>query len=798
MSTITVQSSEDEPFGKLANDAIVPLKIDDKVYPSVVNYVYSNLLPNSTFKEELVTTPPVHVLDTFLKMQSHLKKSSIQSAVRYALVHKAKQVKSFYNKLLETKTMNIVYRSSTNDFLGTPYQDDNNGGNIYGQVLQQVRNEIYSNLQDKDETSRKNNTIYLTWVAEINLKKALSKHNLEKYIVKDKNRTIQGLVEMLEADYGKTKVYSGIPDLETILTLNKKRNIVNYEDPNSLIRIVRKNMVQNILKKNMFDLKNESLRIFVEYLISKNSTLSEDKSKYNEQLSNIIMSKREEMANRIVDMYSAKALPQEVMARIKSLKSTMYFPTDSEIRFFEGENVKVPMTDVSSRVLEKTVDKPVVVESNNTDDILSPMHFCALTIDGRQFTSISQYAAFQVNRLYVTNDNDLYARIKNVKIGDLDRFNKMVEKDHSLKNKLLEIAINFKIKEYHVKNLLFSIKKLNFVDNFDLKKTQYFYDKYRDKIILKIDKVKSFEKFVEEDPFMIDVVKQKVNFYFMILDNLMVHSVSKPNKNILSYNELVELSPFHALSQPLETTPLPKIPKHLLEKQAVYGLSNRSLDIIWAIVYSSIKQCEQIVGKNTYDIRYKSVFIWSKYFLGKFSTYGSSSNLKVMQNETEDVVLMALLAILTKLKEINPSLGYLTMTDEDVQTAVNMCLGVVRKLASPPKIFQELQDYGDLPVEEEKSDNVDDAARVDDDDDDYVSGNDDSDIEQSDYEGFNISTRKNFEAFLKVYFNPVKNESVTLYKLEKAVSTVIRTRKINTALKNQNINFFTKGFELTL
>jgi hypothetical protein len=372
----------------------------------------------------------------------------------------------------------------------------------------------------------------------------------------------------------------------------------------------------------------------------------------------------------------------------------------------------------------------------------------------------------------------LYVRIKDVKTTDLDQFNKMIEKDvfTTTKNKLLEDAINIKLQEYHIKNLVFSLEGLEFEDAFDLEKTEEFYNKYRDKIVLKIHKIPSFEKFVEKDPFLIDVVKDKVDFYFMILDNLMVHTKSKHKLHVV-YDDLVQLSPFYSFIM-LNDSNVPKtrIPEYLIQKNKQYGLSNHSLLQVWSIIYNGMKMSEKIVGENDYDIRYKGLLIWSKYFLGK-----SNHNLKtmeLMQSRQEDTVLMVLLAILSKLKEVNLKFNSPTINTQDLQTAIHLCLGKVRLYKHEYEKVEE-----DLEFEEEIEQN---PYEVEVYDEDYGQ-------EEDNFEGFNLSSRKRFEAFLATYFEPLKNE-LDLAKMEDAVYKILNS-KIPITLKHQNLNFFVSGFK---
>lgn len=768
--SVTIRNSLDKPFGKLANDAILPFKVNSHTYSSIVNFVYANLLPESTFKEELSQTLPKNVLTTFGEVRTHLKQATIQSSARTAIIEKAKQNKQFFKKLMDTETLQIIYYSP-NTFLGIGRSKD--GQNIYGQALEQTRNE----LQLEQNKAQQKDNIYLSYIAEINLKKAFRKHNLEKYISKDKKRSIKRLVDALVQDYGNTEVYLNAPDIDTILTLHEKRNILNYTDPNSLIRVIRKNEARNVLKRNLFDLKVTSLHAFVDYTISKNATISEDKTALKDQLFDILSTKREEFANRILDLYSAKALPDEVKDKIKKFKTMWYFPSEKDIEFFETENIKLPQIDAEGTT--STESFKVYIEN----DILSPLDETSIVvINNRKFKSISHFIAFELNKLYGGSDPaKLYVRIKDVKTSDLDQFNKLIEKDvfTTTKNKLLEEAINIKLQEWNVKNLIFGLENLEFEDHYDLDKTEEFYNKYMDKVVLKIQKIPSFEKFVEKDSFLIDIIKDKVDFYFMILDNLMVHTKSKHRLGV-SYDDLVQFSPFYTFIMVNDSNvPQTKIPDYLNQKSKQYGLSNQSLLQIWSIIYNGMKMSEKIVGEGGYDIRYKSLLIWSKYLLG--TPNNNLQSLEVMQSRQEDNVLMVLLSILSKLKEVNLKFNSPTINTQDLQTAIHLCLGKVREYTHQ---FERVEE--DLEFENEEEITPDEVF---DDEEGQMMPDDDDD-----FEGFNLSSRQKFEAFLATYFNPLKNE-LDLGKVEEAVYKILNS-KIPVTQKHQNLNFFVSGFNL--
>jgi hypothetical protein len=193
-----------------------------------------------------------------------------------------------------------------------------------------------------------------------------------------------------------------------------------------------------------------------------------------------------------------------------------------------------------------------------------------------------------------------------------------------------------------------------------------------------------------------------------------------------------------------------------------------------------MKQSEKIVGENDYDIRYKSLLIWSKYFLGK-PDY-KLKTLDIMQSRQEDIILMVILAILSKLKEINLRYNIPTINTEDLQTSIYLCLGKVRTYKHEFQIeFEEATEEPPYEFEETDED-------VQYEDYDYGSDNDN-------FEGFNLNSMKKFEAFLTTYFIPLRNE-LDLRNMEEAIFKILHA-KIPLSLKHQNLNFFISGFKLS-
>ena len=119
-------------------------------------------------------------------------------------------------------------------------------------------------------------------------------------------------------------------------------------------------------------------------------------------------------------------------------------------------------------------------------------------------------------------------------------FIRMVDQGSLLKETLLEDAINYKLQLSDIKTLVYLTKQLKIKDEFDLQNTTDLYQKYKSKLILPIRQIASFEEFVYRDRFMHAVLKEKVDFYFMILQNLRPLEKSKYLQDGRNYRKPID------------------------------------------------------------------------------------------------------------------------------------------------------------------------------------------------------------------------------------------------------------------
>lgn len=430
LKSIQVHSWMDRPYGMLKNNypSSITFNDVDKVWSSVDNYVYCNLIPNSTILRQTVEHEhPSKVLSTYTTIRAQLDRDVLSSSINHALGEKLKEDPNFRDILL--RTTGTIFYLSKNHFLG--YRSDDKGkgsnkdvyqiagtheknfSNVYGHWLQQHRMNLQRLLgrRGKVENVDNDNFIYDYYLAEKGLRYALNFENLNRYL---NQPTFQMVVTLLVQNYGREKIF--IVDKDTALTIQRNRHAELYNNPDNLIRFIRKANIRKVKNTNVDKFMEHVFRQFVDNVMVRRYTL-EDVSDidrrnniYFKQLSTISLSKKFDLIRRVYGLYEARVLPQEVMDQINP--DTYYIPSINELNEFENDTVPIPVlvreqesipdpqfTDIGgfTFVYPNQEDPPfrfggTLINHDRGHDMLSPANDSTiLTIEGLKFPSISHY-----------------------------------------------------------------------------------------------------------------------------------------------------------------------------------------------------------------------------------------------------------------------------------------------------------------------------------------------------------------------------------------------------------------------
>ena len=285
-NSIKIYNPSDVPFGPLSNGYLYHMTIDDKNWPTVTNYIYSNMLQTHVYRialqnvdiqnnpkqvdmEERISNAinsmevrlnrrlDVHEKDNIkisMLQDHHLQGLELHAAFEnYSALEKMNIVRSalhiaFYQRLFnnnfrrslyETGTKNIVYESSFEDLFDIDPLFRNK--NIVGKVLMNVRNIMLQYYKNQDLTaynSKNDERLFLIYRAYMILLDGLNKgQDIKQFI----NQPIESIVtefsehmksqciEYLKSEHKNEEKYGGKKFMENYRKITGNDISTTYE-----------------------------------------------------------------------------------------------------------------------------------------------------------------------------------------------------------------------------------------------------------------------------------------------------------------------------------------------------------------------------------------------------------------------------------------------------------------------------------------------------------------------------------------------------------------------------------------
>ncbi len=324
---IKIYNPSDVPFGMLSNNAMVPMVIDGKVWNTVTNYVYSNLLINPIDRLILQKAPirgqmkNVNVEEKIRKIiiekearekrklskydrsqisnmvlsDIGMQKMDIYQLLDYKMYEEYLQttrtaIEEAYNAKIEQAVQNksnfleqallssgnrpIVYRSD-NVILGSG-QDDS-GLNIVGNTLMQMRHNIFIRERARAKEGREermNNLIFTAYIVYTYLDKELrARKDLQPYMGKNAQKIIE---EYKRRNHGP---HEELPNKENVIAMYyRDKNIPDLSEyvkiideeirvPGSMIEYMQKISKKYIDEQKEKEHDDEIVRMYLKYII---------------------------------------------------------------------------------------------------------------------------------------------------------------------------------------------------------------------------------------------------------------------------------------------------------------------------------------------------------------------------------------------------------------------------------------------------------------------------------------------------------------------------------------------------
>ena len=266
--SITIFDPKEKPFGWLSNNYKHTMKLDDKLWQTVTNYIYANMLSNPMHIEEvrkIFKTKDVKPRFDLLYTEeiNDITKKSMEIALQVKFENK-----KLAEKLIATDNAPIYYVSQ-NQLLGTG--NTNDGQNLYGKYLTQVRFNLRNSFKKQKEELAKTEQeqkIYDTYLADKGLTDAIKNKNddLKNFI----GLSPQKILEKL----GRSDIERTSSTRDFIVEQVYKKRLEQYlldaiEYPNTLVLSIRKKEMSNLRRRKIIERKNIIFNMYTDYLLEK-------------------------------------------------------------------------------------------------------------------------------------------------------------------------------------------------------------------------------------------------------------------------------------------------------------------------------------------------------------------------------------------------------------------------------------------------------------------------------------------------------------------------------------------------
>jgi predicted NAD-dependent protein-ADP-ribosyltransferase YbiA (DUF1768 family) len=384
--TLTIQSVEDVPYGKLEFNHPDSLVHGGREWKSAAHYALSNMFSDQLHAKAVASSTCENIFEVYSENKKKQFFQTTSIAIRQAIEARL-QDKSFAQSLLATKDAKIVYESR-NSLMGSG--TDGFGKNVFGEWLEFARSSI-SGKQCLAVPDNRETAIYNAYVNTKLLIPLLRQHDLQIYIDKNFLR-MSDLLKQLICDVG-TEAYRKLPDKETILTIHKNLNVDYCTNPTSLIKFVRRKYFRDARATNerrlmfaIFDLFIESVaHLYSTEPVNRVSNIANDKQTMDfKTMSNLV--------SRTYALFQSKSLPPAVQRKAEAVAETIYLPPLAKIEMHERETFKQHAASEKPGGDGDTGSGHRYFVSSDSE--LGPAYVSEFSVNNRRFPTVGHYINF--------------------------------------------------------------------------------------------------------------------------------------------------------------------------------------------------------------------------------------------------------------------------------------------------------------------------------------------------------------------------------------------------------------------
>jgi predicted NAD-dependent protein-ADP-ribosyltransferase YbiA (DUF1768 family) len=770
--SIKIFDPKERVYGKLSNNykywmEISPpgsgyIKFDyyrDR-YPTVTNFIYSNLLLTPNMRAQLKTVDVSKIKEMYDQLLVKEQYQIIQKSVEEAYSAKVNQNEELQEKLLTSGNSPFVYIS--NDvFLGVG--PDGTGYNLVGKYLEQIRRQLLLSTNQKEKQKVKQErdfALYEAYLAEKALIKAIINdgNDLTDFIGKTPGEIINII--------GRPKIMLSAASQDIVVEQFAKQGILTsdvflaIDDPTILTHAIRKKYLSNL--PGIIDSKRHRIvfEMYAEYLLEKKYPQIKEKDRAYAVQQQIDLSSDQSLAEterRLYILFTDGMLSERLSDNIDRRLERLRKPTKEEITEAEifdinprekGPTINVPYLAAEGNPVRITVN-PTTEEERIFSVFSTIDNSVMININGRKYPTIihfnlaSRIAAIPsiktIKKAYSFLLEDPNVTVEGISsfyhyqtvFNEYNKLN-MIDTQERLIS-LMETALNKKFQNREFQDVLLTTKNTPLIWN-DYSapilgagkdgKGDNLVGKYLMKIRIQLKEERKDEKIeklsleditnvLEKDPFLQKWLQMRVND--MCRTIILMKQYLQEKTPLIEVELTAKLTSsvlndiYHPCSHFFATISQVKIPTpvffiNMIRK--VPGFQKTSKDVIqeiWlriaVIFYYLIEYLKEV---SVYDIR--------KILNGVEQMVTKSNKCVKITNKTVDnCTISALINLMTGISTFNKTMGEdstLTKTEVGVATSIILNKDVSDQLdpklvaAKSVKIDEDKGELNDLTIED--------------------------------------------------------------------------------------------------
>ena len=405
VKTIKFFDPRDKQYGELSNNYRYWMTIDKVKYPTITNFIYSNMLVKPQLRQELQQfnsgveskggsirdeAKTVDIMTKYMELVAKERNIIIKNAVENAYRSKLdnKDNLNLRQKLLSTGNAPIKYISQ-NNFLGVGPQGT--GNNIVGKYLMQIRLQL-RNAKIKQE---RDYAIYEAYLAQKGLQTEIfNGSDLSIYLGKSPS----AIIDMI----GRSVLVKGSLGQDTIIDVLHKKGLIDNEvyiavdHPTTLVQSVRKNELAQLRQRQLARRIRVVFEMYSDYTLEKHypDLKPEQYSQAREQqITKVGLETLVEMEKQAYYLFTEGMLSERLSDNIDRKFLDIPLPSTKDVAEAQ-EYVPPPLDGTYLESIGNPIEIHPIPQTKEQEEysVFSPIDNTNIfTIDNRQYPTICHF-----------------------------------------------------------------------------------------------------------------------------------------------------------------------------------------------------------------------------------------------------------------------------------------------------------------------------------------------------------------------------------------------------------------------